>query len=181
MTDWAARFPDLFRPRFEEYANADLTFHIGTPGDALVARIHLVALDEHGRVVVCRSVEGWRFLPGGTREPGESVTELVRRELREEAGATLVGEPAPVFAYTFARSLSPAPYRPHLPHPEAAWAYAVARVTRVGEPTNPPDGESIVEVLALPPSEAADWLAVWDEVEHAQVVLLAEALGLLRA
>jgi hypothetical protein len=33
----------------------------------------------------------------------------------------------------------------------------------------------------LPPSGAADWLAVWDEIEHAQVVLLAEALGLLRA
>jgi hypothetical protein len=37
----------------------------------------------------------------------------------------------------------------------------------------------VVEVRSLPPSEAAAWLAVWDDVEHAHVVQLAEAMGLL--
>jgi hypothetical protein len=70
VTDWAARFPRLFRPRFEAYANADLDFRLGAPSEARVTRLHLVAVDPEGRVVVCRSVEGWRFLPGGRREPG---------------------------------------------------------------------------------------------------------------
>ena len=61
---WAARFPELFRPRFETYAGADLAFRVGAPLDELVARIHVIALDEQGHVAVCRSVEGWRFLPG---------------------------------------------------------------------------------------------------------------------
>lgn len=179
MDDWAARFPELFRPRFEAYADAALAFRLGTPPDELVSRIHVIALDPHGRVVVCRSVEGWRFLPGGTREPGEELTELVRRELSEEAGATLLGVPDPVFAYTLARSRRPTPYRPHLPHPDSAWAYAVTRVSVEGAPENPPDGESVVEVLALPSGEAADWLAEGDDVEHAQVVRLAAAMDLL--
>lgn len=179
MDDWAARFPELFRPRFAAYADAALAFRLGTPPDELVSRIHVIALGPHGRVVVCRSVEGWRFLPGGTREPGEELTELVRRELSEEAGATLLGVPDPVFAYTLARSRRPTPYRPHLPHPDSAWAYDVTRVSVEGAPENPPDGESVVEVLALPSGEAADWLAEGDDVEHAQVLRLADAMNLL--
>jgi 8-oxo-dGTP diphosphatase len=178
MTDWADRFPGLFGPRFEGYANADLEFCLGAPADETVARLHLVALDPAGLVVVCRSVEDWRFLPGGRREPDETLADLARRELMEEAGCRLLGDPDPLFCFQQARSRNPAPYRPHFTHPESAWAYAVARVEPVGSPTNPVDGESVVEVRRLPPAEAAAWLRVHDD-EHADVVLLAEALGLL--
>jgi 8-oxo-dGTP diphosphatase len=174
---WAERFPDLFVERFEGYANADLTFRLGASGDALIARLHLVGVEPEGLIVVCRSVEGWRFLPGGTREPGETLTELAERELLEEAGCTLRGS-VEVFAHQRSSSRNPEPFRPHLPHPEAAWAYATARVERTGEPTNPPDGEAVVEVLALPVAEAATWLRVHD-AEHADVLLLADALGLI--
>jgi 8-oxo-dGTP diphosphatase len=174
---WAERFPDLFRERFEEYANADLTFRLGTSDDALVGRLHLVAVNPDGLVVVCRSVEGWRFLPGGTREPGETLTELAARELLEEAGCRLLGA-VEVFAHQRSRSRNPEPFRPHLPHPDAAWAYATARVERSGDPTNPPDGESVVEVLALSVADAATWLRVHD-AEHADVLLLSDALGLI--
>ncbi len=37
----------------------------------------------------------------------------------------------------------------------------------------------MVEVLALPSGEAADWLAEGDDVEHAQVLRLADAMDLL--
>jgi len=180
MTDWAARFPGLFRPRFEEYANADLEFRLGAPPDEEVARLHVVALDGEGLAVVCRSVEEWRFLPGGRREPGETLTQVARRELREEAGCGLAGDLGPVFAHQRATSRNDAPYRPHFTHPVSAWAYAVARVEVTGPPTNPEDGEAVVEVRRLPPDAAADWLRVHDE-EHADVVLLADAMGLLRA
>jgi 8-oxo-dGTP diphosphatase len=179
QADWAERFHELFAPGYVDYADVETEFRVGVPPDELVARMHVLGLDEAGRVIVCRSVEGWRFLPGGTREPGEALPGLVRRELLEEAGCALLGEPEPAFAYLHARSRRTQPFRPHLPHPEAAWAYAVARVTRVGEPANPPDGETVVEVVALPPEDAATWLAVWDDVEHAQVVRLAMAMGLL--
>jgi len=179
MTDWAARYPMLFAPRYEEYANADLEFRLGAPPDDLVSRFHLVALDPAGLVVVCRSVEGWRFLPGGRREEGESLAETARRELREEAGCELVGGPDPVFAHQRATSYNPELHHPHFPHPVAAWAYAVARVEQTGPPTVPEGGEQVVEVLTLAPAEAAGWLRVHD-AEHADVVLLADAMGLLR-
>jgi 8-oxo-dGTP diphosphatase len=180
MTDWVARFPVLFRPWFETYANADLEFRLGAPPDEQVARLHVVALDPDGLVVVCRSVEEWRFLPGGRREPGETVAEPARRELREEAGCSLLGEPGPVFAHQRATSRNPAPHQPHFTHPGSAWAYAVAHVELTGPPTNPVDGESVVEVRRLAVAEAAAWLRVHDE-EHADVVLLADAMGLLTA
>ena len=178
MEDWAARFPELFAPRFEAYANADLRFHLGRPPEAEVSRLHVVALDPDGLVVVCRSVEEWRFLPGGRREPGESLADLCRRELDEEAGCTVLGSPEAPFAYQEATSRNPAPYRPHVTHPVSAWAYGVARVEVSGPPTNPEDGEEVVEVRRLPAAEAARWLRVHDP-EHADVVLLAEAMGLL--
>jgi 8-oxo-dGTP diphosphatase len=180
MTDWAARFPELFRARFEGYANADLEFWLGPAPDEEVSRLHVVALDGDGLVVVCRSVEEWRFLPGGRREPGETVAATARRELREEAGCTLVGDLGPVFAHQRATSRNPVPHREHFSHPVSAWAYAVARVEVRGAPSNPEDGESVVEVRRLPVPEAAEWLRVHDE-EHADVLLLADAMGLLRA
>ncbi|MGI8901010.1 MAG: hypothetical protein ACR2HA_08765 [Nocardioides sp.] len=70
------------------------------------------------------------------------------------------------------------PYRPHLPHPRALWAYAVADVRLVGAPTNPEDGEVVVEVLSLPGADAADYLEVHDQV-HADVLRHAHAMGLL--
>ena len=48
----------------------------------------------------------------------------------------------------------------------------------MASPTDPPDGEHVVEVLALPPTEAADFLGSHDQ-SHADVVRLAYAMNLL--
>src|SRR6266516_2222600 len=104
---WPVRFPDLFSDQYADYADAHLRFTTAA------------------EVIVCRSEAGWRFLPGGTREPGESLDDLARRELMEEAGARLISPPR-YFAAHMADSQRPAPYRPHQPHPRAYWAYAVA-------------------------------------------------------
>ena len=174
---WAARFPGLWGLDHQPYANADLSFRLGPPGDALVTRLHLVARRSDRSVVVCRSAEGWRFLPGGRREAGEVLVDLAARELREEAGCTLLGG-IEVFAHQAVRSRNPRPNQPHFPHPDSAWAFATARVEVTGPPTNPPDGEAVVEVLNLPVDQAAAWLRVHED-EPADVLLLAEALGLL--
>jgi len=180
VDEWAALFPELFRPRYERYANADLEFRVGDPADDEVTRAHVVAVDPDGLVVVCRSMEEWRFLPGGRREPGETLAELCRRELREEAGCAVLGDPGPVFAYQRATSRNRTPYRAHFSHPVSAWAYVVAQVEVSGPPTNPEDGERVVEVRQMPAHAAAAWLRVHDS-EHADVLLLAEAMGLLGA
>jgi 8-oxo-dGTP diphosphatase len=177
VIDWSARFPGLFTPLHVGYANADVTFTVDAPPDELVARIHCVAVTPDGGVIVCRSIDEWRFLPGGTREPGETISRSVARELLEEAGARVSGD-VTVFASQVARSRNPGPYRPHLPHPLAYWAFAITTAEIVQSPTNPPDGEQVIEVLTLPPSEAAAWLAVHDS-GHADVVRLADAMGLI--
>lgn len=66
-----------------DYADARIAYSSGVVPDDLVARLHVIAVTEQQKVVVCRSAKGWRFLPGGTREPGESLRELARRELLE--------------------------------------------------------------------------------------------------
>ncbi|MBZ2196906.1 NUDIX hydrolase [Occultella gossypii] len=172
--EWQAR---LASPRFVTYAGADIHYQRGAPAEQLITRLHLVGITPAGRVLVCHSIEGWRFLPGGTREPGESVRELAGRELLEEAGAVFRSEPL-VFAAHAATSRLPHPYRPHQPHPHAYWAYAVGRVEVTGPPTNPADGEQIVAVDELDPDTAVAELESHD-VLHADVLRDAMDLGLI--
>ena len=177
--DWPSRFPRLFEETYVDYADARIAYSSGVAPDDLVARLHVIAVTEQHEVVVCRSAEGWRFLPGGTREPGESLRELARRELLEEAGAVLEG---PVIQFSAHRVASERehPYRPHLPHPLAYWAYAVGPVRVAGPPANPPDGETVVEVLTLPAQQAAAYLDAGEDPIHADVLRHADELGLLR-
>ena len=175
--DWPALFPQLFEESYVDYAAARVAYFTGLAPEELVSRLHVVAVTEQVEVVVCRSVQGGRFLPGGTRERGESLLELARRELAEEAGAALRGGLVHFSAHQ-ADSEADSPYRPHLPHPRAYWGYAVGRVEITGPPLNPPDGEDVAEVLTLPPREAAAYLGEDDPV-HADIVRHADALGLL--
>ena len=174
---WAAAFPALFANSYVDYADCRLGFTTRPVPDELVARLHLVAMTPQRQVIVCRSIQGWRFLPGGTREAGESLVELAHRELLEEAGARITGR-VEIFASHVADSLRDTPYRPHLPHPRAYWAYAVTEAEVVTPPTNPPDGEHVVEVLTFPPARAASYIEDHDPL-HADVVRLASAMGLI--
>ncbi len=172
------RFPALFCEGYVDYADCRVRYTTEAAPEELVSRLHLVAVTTEAKIVVCRSEQGWRFLPGGTREPGETLNDLARRELMEEAGAALHGEPR-YFSAHVANSNRAKPFRPHLPHPRAYWAYAIADVQIVGAPTSPSDGETVVEVLTLPPAAAADYIEEQDPV-HADVLRHAQAMGLVR-
>src|SRR3954452_15833531 len=83
---------EIFAESYANYASARITYLARIPPDHLVSRLHLVAITGDALMVVCRSAQGWRFLPGGTRERNESLHDLASRELMEEAGAALRGD-----------------------------------------------------------------------------------------
>jgi 8-oxo-dGTP diphosphatase len=146
---WSARFPDLFRDEYVDYAPwIRVRFTTEAVPQELVSRLHPVAVTPGNEVVVCRSDQGWRFLPGGTREPAKSLADLARRELIAEAGAELTGEMR-YFGAHVADSMRPEPFRPQLTRQRACWAYVVAPVEVIALPESPPDAEHVVEVLTL--------------------------------
>ena len=173
---WRERFPDLFAPGRWDWGPMDVQFTVDPPPNELIANVHLVARSG-GKIVISVSDLGWRLLPGGTREPGETVEEMAARELVEEAGAVLIGSLQPIGAHR-AVSLRSAPFRPHLPFPVGYWLWAAADVTITGPPTNPSDGEQIVDVLLLDPEEAVEFLAP-DHPTGADIVRLAMAMDLV--
>lgn len=170
----AARYPNLHAPQRWSWGGYDAQFSIELPPDELITNIHVVGFTD-GRVVLCRDSRGHWFLPGGTREAAESVESCLVRELREEAGARLAGAPVWIGAHR-AVTDHPVPYRPWQPHPEKAWLWGWAEVEVDSAPTNPDDGEQVVEVRAVSPAEARQLLTRGREDWWGELVALAVEL-----
>jgi 8-oxo-dGTP diphosphatase len=168
------RFPALHRPDRWEWAAITMRFSTQVPDEKLVASTHVVAFIDD-LVLLCRDArEDVWFLPGGTREPGESVPESLARELLEEAGARLLDDFHPIGAHV-GRTEAAQPYRPHLPHPDQAWLWGWADAVVIGPPTNLDGGEAIAEVDALPVLQAAERVTS-DTAWAGELILLAAEL-----
>ena len=115
-----------------------------------MANVNLVPCTSAGWVVLVLR-DGRTEVPGGTREPGESIEAALLRELLEEAGARL--ESFRPFGVWDCVSTSETPYRPHLPHPRFQRLLGVGRVELVTKPTIG-DGEDVVQVLTVSLEEA---------------------------
>ncbi len=150
----AERFPDLFRPHRRVWGDVPVMFAFewGKPPPELVGNIRMVPfVGDH--VVVARSAQFGPMIVGGTLEPDEHPMDTIKRELREEAGASLVSFQA--LGCARFHSDAPTPYRPHLPHPEWYWVIGYGDVEITGAPAEVEGGERIVAVDVLPPDEAA--------------------------
>ncbi|RAG84075.1 NUDIX hydrolase [Streptacidiphilus pinicola] len=173
----ARRFPALHAPQFWAWGGYDAQFSPLMPADRLVTNVHLVGFaplpgaEGHG-VVVCRDERDHWFLPGGTRERDESVDDCLVRELREEAGARLLDAPVWIGAHRCVTD-NPVPYRPWQPHPEKAWLWGWGEVVVDSAPTNPEDGEPVVEVRVAPAAEAMELLTRGRDRWWAELVALA--------
>lgn len=148
------------------------------PPDDLVVNVRLIASVGED-VVVCQTEEGWRMLPGGSRERGESVEETARRELLEEAGCRVVDDI--IWFASFTVTNPGRPWRAWHPFPVTAWLVGAVAVERVGRPTNPADGERVVAVNILPALEARTYLSGFDNGGQADLVALAAELGHVKA
>ena len=150
----------LFGPRFEGYANADLEFRLGAPPDDEVARLHVVA---RGSRRPRRGVPVGRGVAVPSRWPREEraspSSRPAARELREEAGCAVLGEPVDRCSPTSRRtSRNAAPHRPYFTHPARPGRYAVARVEVTG-PTDQPGRRRGRGGGASPPADGGSELA----------------------
>lgn len=139
-----------------EWAQAIVRFTGDLPPDDVVQSVRAIAVVDD-RVIVCTTADGTVCLPGGTREPGESVDACLRRELVEEAGFLVRGQPQWIAAHC-GLSYHHERYRPHSPFPLKSWLWAVVDGELVSAPTNPVGAERVVAVKAMPPSAAVDVL-----------------------
>lgn len=139
-----------------EWAQTIVRFTDQRPPDEVVQSVRAIPLVEDG-VVVCRLADGTAFLPGGTREEGESVDACMSRELAEEAGFLMKGEPR-WFAAHSGVSYNRVPYKPYAPFPLKAWLWGVVEGKLVGPPTNPAGAEQVASVSVLRPKDAMDLL-----------------------
>ena len=145
-----ADFPHLFNEHIWSWGPVKTLFEPSEPPFELVSNINIVPFNETGWLIVRQQI-GWGIV-GGTLEPGETYMDTLRRELLEEAGCELVNfELMGALRMEF---LTEQPYRPHLPFPISYRLIGVGKVRRITTPTNPADGEEILEVATFGLEEA---------------------------
>ena len=145
-----ADFPHLFEEHVWSWGPVKTLFAPGEPPVELVSNINIVPFDDTGWLIVRQEV-GWGIV-GGTLEPGETYMDSLKRELLEEAGCELIN--FKLMGALRMEFLTEQPYRPHLPFPVSYRLVGVGEVRRITTPTNPADGEEILEVATFGLEEA---------------------------
>jgi 8-oxo-dGTP pyrophosphatase MutT (NUDIX family) len=145
-----ADFPHLFNEHIWPWGPVRTIFEPAEPPVELVSNINIVPFDDTGWLIIRQQI-GWGIV-GGTLELGETYMDTLKRELLEEAGCELVN--FEILGALRMEFLTDQPYRPHLPFPVSYRLLGVGEVRRLTTPTNPEDGEEILEVRAFGLEEA---------------------------
>ena len=117
MGDCANNYPNLFREMTWPGGPIQVRFRLldNAPPSHLIANVNIVPWTSDGWLMIQLNDGSWE-IPGGTLDPGETYLDTIRRELIEEAGASL--KSFQIFGGWYCVSLASTPYRSHLPHPE---------------------------------------------------------------
>ena len=146
-----AKFPHLFEEVSWNDGLNRATFELGVvPPVHLISNVYIVPFVGEECVII-RTDSGWG-ITGGTLEAGESYLEALQRELMEEAGARFRNFHA--IGAWHCHSSAERPYRPHLPWPEYYRIVGYGDIELTGCPTNPDDGEQVLEVGTFAVEEA---------------------------
>lgn len=95
----------------------------------------------HGEILVVQDRSGFHIVPGGRREPGESLAQTARREVLEETG-WLLGKLVPLGFLHF-HHLTPRPAGHPYPYPDFLQLLYLAQAT---EYTGTPRGAAVWEL-----------------------------------
>ena len=108
------------------------------PPPDLVVSVRAIARRD-GEIFVFESEGSTHALPGGRREPGESPEAALLREIREETGCTIVGEPRRL-GVLHLHNLSPQRHDPRYkyPYPDSLQWVFPADVTGDAAPSDDP-------------------------------------------
>lgn len=103
-----------------------------------------------GKMIVVRTDHGWG-LPGGTREPGESVEQTLRREIQEEANMEILEWKAIGVQTVFEEGKEP-----------YFQLRAMCKVKPLGDFVSDPDGD-ITEIKLINPKDYKNYFN-WGEI-----------------
>lgn len=170
MNDLQQQFPHLFLPCYREPVHMCFELWQEPPQDALISNVNLVPYVGDKWVIIQVDNYYWE-LPGGTREPHEPHPDTLRRELLEEAGASL--KTATPLGAWHCYSNAVRPYRPHLPHPEFYRFVSYGEVEIVGQPLNPHNAEHVTAVDLVRLEEAVKRFRSIGRDDFAELYILA--------
>ena len=172
-SDLPAIYPSLFGPVGWGPVQCRFALLEAEPPAQSVSNINIVPFV--GDLAVLIELEGGTLEPvGGTLEPGETYLQAVERELMEEVGARLLS--LELFGVWHCQSSAPAPFRPHIPHPEFYRLVAYGDIEIVGKPQSLEGAERVCHVHLLPVEEAANSYRANGRPELAELYLLAKRI-----
>lgn len=119
--------------------------HPVLPPDPSVSSVRAVLVREDA-IAVMHNRDGAHPVPGGRREPGETLLDTLRREIMEEAGC-VIDEPI-LLGFIHHRHLTPRPENYPYPYPDFCHVVYAARVRDVRTAVDPDGWEERVEFVS---------------------------------
>lgn len=173
ISDLTAHYSSLFGPVGWGPVQCRFALLETAPPEELVSNINIVPFVGDQAVLIELENDGLEPV-GGTLEPGETYQQTVERELMEEAGGRLLS--LELFGVWHCHSSAPAPFRPHIPHPDFCRLVAYGDVEIVAQPQTLEGAERVRHVHVLPVEEAADRFRAHGRAELAELYLLAKRI-----
>lgn len=142
------------------------------PPDNLISSARAILFRDDEVMVIRDHRNEPYIIPGGRREPGETVLETLQREIREETGWSLREKTALGFVHF--QHFGPKPTDYPYPYPHFVWAIFAATVDSF-DPTGIETDKYVTDTSFKPISEVSTW-----KLSDGQSQLLQTAVAILR-